>query len=158
MKWRCSARLSLRNKARSDLVWSGFRPELTKVRPNPTVQSTETFIPRDRNKSVQGSVVLWSKGRPHSPHLHFPPYHVERICQRLRNRPCSVAKQTIGIRSQHTELRSSEINSPARAPQVSFRTIVFFSGGVITPLRASYAAKLIPTYGATPTAVGIMPR
>jgi hypothetical protein len=47
---------------------------------------------------------------------------------------------------------------PARAPQLSFLTALLFPGGVIRPRRVSYAAKLIPTYGATPIAVATRPR
>lgn len=44
------------------------------------------------------------------------------------------------------------------APQLNFLAIPLFPGGVTTPLKNSYAAKLIPTYGATPTAVVTNPR
>lgn len=47
---------------------------------------------------------------------------------------------------------------PASAPQANFRVTLFFPGGVITPRKNSYAAKLIPTYGATPIAVVTSPR
>jgi hypothetical protein len=56
---------------------------LTKVSPNATVQSTDTFVLEDRNQSMESTVVLRSKCRAHSSHLHFPPQHVERIRQRL---------------------------------------------------------------------------
>jgi hypothetical protein len=48
---------------------------------------------------------------------------------------------------------SQPYNPPANAPQLNFLATLLFPGGVIIPLRNSYAAKLIPTYGATPKAV-----
>jgi hypothetical protein len=62
------------------------------------------------------------------------------------------------IMSSSNTVTIQEKYSPANAPQLNFLTIVFFPGGVRMPLKNSYAAKLIPTYGATPTAVVTNPR
>lgn len=50
------------------------------------------------------------------------------------------------------------MHSPAKAPQLSLRHTLLLPGGVTTPRKNSYAAKLIPTYGATPIAVVTSPR
>ena len=58
----------------------------------------------------------------------------------------------------HTQQGSVRAHSPAKAPQLSFLHTLLFPGGVMMPRKNSYAAKLIPTYGATPTAVVTRPR
>jgi len=94
---------------------------LTKVGPNATVQSSDTFILDNRNQSMERTIVLWSKCRAHPSHLHFPPYHVERICQRLRSRAYSVPTQTIDIRLQPTEasILRKQLTSEGAAGQLA---------------------------------------
>lgn len=60
--------------------------------------------------------------------------------------------------NQFNEFHKKAPSLPAKAPHANFLGTETFPGGVMTPLNASYAAKLIPTYGATPIAVATKPR